>query len=85
MSLLVRYFQPSLPSPCGDLASDVPLAAIKHANEEVRKAQAVERKSRGQYSHDSVCKKLPEKQAAIARYVLKNGNEAAALLVPPPP
>ena len=70
---MIRYFQPSLPSPYGDLAGAVPPAAIKHANEVVRKAQAVECNARGQY-----CKISPEKHAVIAQYVLENGNEAAA-------
>ena len=70
---LYRYFQPSLPSPCGDLAGVVAPAAIKDANEAVKNAQAVERTSRGQY-----CKISPGKQASIARYALESGNKAAA-------
>ena len=68
---LYRYFQPTLPSPRGELASAISPAAITSANEAVKKVQSeTVKRARSQFGKISV-----EKQAAIAKYALENGNK----------
>ena len=74
MSLYCYFAKASkLPNPNGELSASISPAAIKEANEAVKRVTC-ERKSkrRGSYS-----KFLPEQQAVIRKYTSLNGNQVA--------
>lgn len=72
---LLRYLKPidGLPDPRSSLSSRIPSVAIQEANEEVRQAQASQKKKRGPYKQYS-----PKLCLGIGKYACQHGVSAAA-------